>query len=140
MTRRLLSALVSVLAATSLAAGADRFWNDPLGGVFTDVTKWDDGMGDVPDADDAAIFALDAVYTVHLLDPRSTDRLVVRAGSVGLDDWEWGVSLHSDDMLVFKKLIYEMRFDPASSLYAEFGPFYVGIRREPAELESLLAV
>jgi len=59
-------------------------------------------------------------------------------GSVGLDDWEWGVSLHSDDALAFKKLIYEMRFDPASALYAEFGPFYIGIRREPAALAALL--
>ena len=58
---------------------------------------------------------------------------------VGLDDWEWGVSLHSDDALVFKKLIYEMRFDPASALYAEFGPFYVGVHRTPADLEQLLS-
>jgi len=63
----------------------------------------------------------------------------VIAGSVGLDDWEWGVSLHSEDALVFKKLIYEMRFDPASALYAEFGPFYVGVRRAPEELDQLLA-
>jgi chlorite dismutase len=60
-------------------------------------------------------------------------------GSVGLDDWEWGVSLHADDCLVFKKLIYEMRFDPASAIYAEFGPFYVGIRRTPEQLADLLA-
>jgi chlorite dismutase len=59
-------------------------------------------------------------------------------GSIGLDDWEWGVSLHADDPLVFKKLIYEMRFDPASALYAEFGPFYVGIRRKPEQLGELL--
>lgn len=59
-------------------------------------------------------------------------------GSVGLDDWEWGVTLHSNDMIHFKKLIYEMRFDPASALYAEFGPFYLGIRRTPEELSSLL--
>lgn len=64
----------------------------------------------------------------------------VIAGSVGLDDWEWGVSLHSDDMLIFKKLIYEMRFDPASALFAEFGPFYLGIRRDPSELGELLSV
>ena len=44
------------------------------------------------------------------------------------DDWEWSVDLHSDDMLVFKKLVYEMRFDPASARFAEFGPFYVGSR------------
>jgi len=62
----------------------------------------------------------------------------VIAGSVGLDDWEWGVSLHSDDPLVFKKLVYEMRFDPASALYAEFGPFYVGVRRSPEQLAELL--
>jgi chlorite dismutase len=61
------------------------------------------------------------------------------AGSVGLDDWEWGVSLHANDMLPFKKLIYEMRFDPASALYAEFGPFYLGIRRQPDQLAALLA-
>lgn len=61
----------------------------------------------------------------------------VIAGSVGLDDWEWGVSLHADDPLVFKKLIYEMRFDPASALFAEFGPFYVGVRRTPEELPAL---
>ena len=62
----------------------------------------------------------------------------VISGSVGLDDWEWGVSLHADDPLVFKKLVYEMRFDPASALYAEFGPFYVGVRRPAASLPSLL--
>lgn len=64
----------------------------------------------------------------------------VVAGSVGLDDWEWGVSLHADDALLFKKLIYEMRFDPASALYAEFGPFYLGIRTVPDQLAELLAL
>jgi hydrogen peroxide-dependent heme synthase len=49
-------------------------------------------------------------------------------GSIGWDDWEWGVDLFADDPLVFKKLIYEMRFDEASSLYAIFGPFYLGVR------------
>jgi peroxiredoxin len=62
----------------------------------------------------------------------------VISGSVGLDDWEWGVSLHADDALVFKKLIYEMRFDPTSALYAEFGPFYVGVRQQPRDLGALL--
>ncbi|MBI4579857.1 MAG: heme-dependent peroxidase [Planctomycetes bacterium] len=60
-------------------------------------------------------------------------------GSVGLDDWEWGVSLHADDPLQFKKLVYEMRFDPASALYAEFGPFYVGLRLPPEGLPQYLA-
>ena len=59
-------------------------------------------------------------------------------GSVGLDDWEWGVTLFADDPLVFKKLIYEMRFDAASSRFALFGPFYVGIRFAPAALGEVL--
>ena len=63
----------------------------------------------------------------------------VIGGSVGLDDWEWGVSLHADDVLVFKKMIHEMRFDPASALYAEFGSFCVGIRIEPGQMPGLLA-
>jgi hydrogen peroxide-dependent heme synthase len=50
------------------------------------------------------------------------------SGSIGFDDWEWGVDLFSDDPVAFKKLIYEMRFDEVSAVYAEFGQFYVGIR------------
>ena len=59
-------------------------------------------------------------------------------GSVGLDDWEWGVTLFADDPVVFKKLIYEMRFDPASSRFALFGPFYVGTRCAPGDLPAVL--
>jgi chlorite dismutase len=59
-------------------------------------------------------------------------------GSIGLDDWEWGVDLFSDDPVVFKKLIYEMRFDEVSAVYAKFGKFYVGVRCAPAELEERL--
>lgn len=61
------------------------------------------------------------------------------SGSVGFDDWEWGVSLFADDPLVFKKLVYDMRFDAASSLYALFGEFFVGIRFEPADIGLLLS-
>ena len=61
-------------------------------------------------------------------------------GSVGFDDWEWGVTLFAEEPLVFKKLIYEMRFDEVSAMYAEFGEFFTGIRRQPAELGSLLAI
>jgi peroxiredoxin len=50
------------------------------------------------------------------------------SGSVGFDDWEWGVDLFADDPLVFKKLVYEMRFDESSARYAEFGPFIVATR------------
>lgn len=61
-------------------------------------------------------------------------------GSIGFDDWEWGVDLFADDPLVFKKLIYEMRFDEVSAVYALFGAFYVGIRYKSTDLERLLAV
>ncbi len=59
-------------------------------------------------------------------------------GSIGFDDWEWGVDLFADDPLIFKKLIYEMRFDEVSAIYALFGTFYVGVRCVAAGLESLL--
>lgn len=49
-------------------------------------------------------------------------------GSIGLDDWEWGVDLFSDDPAVFKKLIYEMRFDKVSAVYALFGQFFLSVR------------
>lgn len=48
-------------------------------------------------------------------------------GSTGTDDFEWGVTLfgvHPDDL---KDTVYSMRFDEASALYAEFGPFYAGV-------------
>ncbi|MBM3810587.1 MAG: heme-dependent peroxidase [Acidimicrobiia bacterium] len=61
-------------------------------------------------------------------------------GSIGFDDWEWGVDLWSEDPLWFKKLIYEMRFDEVSAVYALFGVFVVGMRLQPAELAPLLAV
>jgi peroxiredoxin len=61
------------------------------------------------------------------------------SGSIGFDDWDWGVDLFADDPLVFKKLIYEMRFDEASAKFAEFGPFYTGLQFSPGELGSLLA-
>jgi chlorite dismutase len=50
------------------------------------------------------------------------------SGSIGMDDWEWGVDLFADDPVVFKKLIYEMRFDEVSAMYALFGKFYIGVR------------
>lgn len=48
-------------------------------------------------------------------------------GSAGLDDWEWGVTLLADDPVAVKEIVYEMRFDPVSARYAEFGPFYLGL-------------
>jgi len=60
-------------------------------------------------------------------------------GAIALDDWEWGVTLWGDDLTDMKDLLYEMRFDPSTSRYAEFGPFYVGRRFPPADLPALLA-
>ncbi len=60
-------------------------------------------------------------------------------GSIGFDDWEWGVDLFADDPLVFKKLIYEMRFDEVSAVYALFGSFYLGWRVGAGDLAGLLA-
>jgi peroxiredoxin len=59
-------------------------------------------------------------------------------GSIGFDDWEWGVDLFAEDPLVFKRLIYEMRFDEVSAVYALFGAFYVGLRVPAANLASVL--
>jgi hydrogen peroxide-dependent heme synthase len=62
--------------------------------------------------------------------------LQVVTGSAGVDDYEWGVTLfavHPDDL---KEVVYTMRFDRASALYAEFGPFYAGM---VAPIEDLAA-
>ncbi len=60
-------------------------------------------------------------------------------GSIGFDDWEWGVDLFADDPLVFKKLIYEMRFDEVSAIYALFGSFFVGVRVAAGALPQWLS-
>jgi len=62
----------------------------------------------------------------------------VISGSIGYDDWEWGVDLFANDPMVFKKLIYEMRFDEVSAVYASFGTFYVGLRLRAAGLGGFL--
>jgi hydrogen peroxide-dependent heme synthase len=59
-------------------------------------------------------------------------------GSIGMDDWEWGVDLFADDPVVFKKLIYEMRFDEVSAAYALFGQFFIGLRLPIDRLGSWL--
>lgn len=54
-------------------------------------------------------------------------------GATGIDDWEWGVTLLTDDPVVLKEIVNEMRFDEASARYAEFGPFYTGLVLDPAD-------
>jgi chlorite dismutase len=61
------------------------------------------------------------------------------SGSIGMDDWEWGVDLFADDPVVFKKLIYEMRFDEVSAVYALFGQFFLGIRLPIENLANWLS-
>jgi chlorite dismutase len=61
------------------------------------------------------------------------------SSSVGFDDYEWGVTLFGADPVDIKNIVYEMRFDPASSRYGEFGRFYVGRRFPPSDLGAFLA-
>ncbi len=60
------------------------------------------------------------------------------SGSIGMDDWEWGVDLFAEDPVVFKKLIYEMRFDEVSAVYALFGQFFIGVRLPIEKLQGWL--
>jgi peroxiredoxin len=62
----------------------------------------------------------------------------VISGSIGFDDWEWGVDLYADDPIVFKKLVYAMRFDETSAKYGAFGPFWTGMQFSIAELPHFL--
>jgi len=55
-------------------------------------------------------------------------------GSVGLDDWEWGVTLFAEDPVDLKECVYRMRFDEGSAVYAEFGPFFTGLLGLPEEV------
>lgn len=53
-------------------------------------------------------------------------------GCTGVDDWEWGVTLLADDIVSIKDIVYEMRYDPVSALYGEFGSFWTGLVMDPA--------
>lgn len=55
-------------------------------------------------------------------------------GSTGLDDWEWGVTLFAQDPYEVKAIVAEMRFDPVSARYGEFGPFFTGLQSPVAEI------
>jgi chlorite dismutase len=58
----------------------------------------------------------------------------------GLDDWEWGVTLFARDLKSVRDVVYEMRFDPASALYGQFGEFYVGLRFAAEDLADVLCL
>lgn len=62
------------------------------------------------------------------------------AGSIGYDKWEWGVTLFAHDPLEFKKIVYEMRFDTATSRYGEFDKFFVGNYLSKEGFNNLLKI
>ena len=61
--------------------------------------------------------------------------LQVVTGSTGIDDFEWGVTLFAVNPDDLKECVYTMRYDEASAIYTEFGPFYAGM---VAPLEQIL--
>lgn len=61
-------------------------------------------------------------------------------GSIGLDKWEWGVTLFTNDVLQLKKIVYEMRFDTATSRYGEFGEFFIGNYLAKEDIDELLSL
>jgi chlorite dismutase len=61
-------------------------------------------------------------------------------GSTGLDDYEWGVTLFGQRPDDLKETVYTMRYDRASAIYAEFGPFYAGVIGEPDEVVAQLGL
>lgn len=62
------------------------------------------------------------------------------SGSTGLDEWEWGVSLFAHDIADIKDIVHTLRYDEASTRYAEFGDFVVGMRRAPEDLVTELGL
>jgi peroxiredoxin len=61
-------------------------------------------------------------------------------GAIGLDDFEWGVTLLADDLTAIKEVVYDMRFDEVTASYGRFGPFLVGLTCKPAELPARLGL
>ena len=55
-------------------------------------------------------------------------------GSTGLDDWEWGVTLMAHQADALKEIVYEMRFDEVERALRGFGPFFVNMQLNPAQL------
>jgi hydrogen peroxide-dependent heme synthase len=59
-------------------------------------------------------------------------------GSTGLDAMEWGVTLFARDVSEIKAIVYEMRFDPVSAEYADFGDFTIGLQMDAESLIETL--
>ena len=56
--------------------------------------------------------------------------------SVGLDDWEWGVTLWAKNPQYLKEIVYTMRYDSASARFGEFGQFFTGYLSTPEAILS----
>ena len=70
---------------------------------------------------------------------RYADRITqLITSATGIDDWEWGVTLFARDLKSIRDIVYEMRFDPGSAIYGEFGPFYIGLRLAAGDLAAKL--
>lgn len=63
--------------------------------------------------------------------------LQVITGSTGIDDFEWGVTLFAQTPEDLKDVVYTMRYDEASAIYAEFGVFISGT---VGSLDEVIAV
>jgi peroxiredoxin len=61
-------------------------------------------------------------------------------GAIGLDDFEWGVTLLADDLTAIKEVVYDMRFDEVTASYGRFGPFFVGLTCQPADVPARLGL
>ena len=66
--------------------------------------------------------------------------LQVVTGSTGTDDFEWGVTLFCVNPDDVKDVVYTMRYDEASAVYGEFGPFYVGMVADPGTVLGELGI
>lgn len=81
------------------------------------------------------------MHTHGLTGRRYAGRILqIISGSIGLADWEWGVTLFAGDPLDFKRIVTEMRFDEVSANFAEFGEFHVGKMSSASEWTASLDV
>ena len=132
--------IAEVLARQS-AAMASRLYPAIPGGKYLCFYPMDRKRGETKNWYQVSLAERQRMMHEHgLIGRRYADSVKqIITGSIGFDDWEWGVDLFADDPLVFKKLIYEMRFDEVSAVYALFGSFYVGLRVAAVDLPRLLA-
>ncbi|QDU95651.1 hydrogen peroxide-dependent heme synthase [Lignipirellula cremea] len=53
---------------------------------------------------------------------------------LGLEDWEWGVTLWAKNPEFLTEIVYKMRFDQASAEFAQFGPFLASYVAAPSAM------